>query len=887
MKWLTIDDLDSLAQGAALLGSGGGGEVLSSKLLLESLLAKKKRVALIDVDELTKDDLIAPVAYMGAPLISQERLSCGREFIAIIEEVQKILRKKVTAVMSAEIGGANALSGLIAACLTDLPLLDGDLIGRAFPRLEMSSANVANIKASPLFLCDVLGRVKVFYPKDAKEAEDIGREETINMGSSAAMCLYLMNGEEVKRGVIKNSISKALFSLGNVLTVFEGEIIDIDQRVEGGFLKGTVSIADGKNICVVFYQNENLLVKINGKSVVTTPDIISFLEKETFKIISCDDLRYGQRVKVVTLEAEEIWKNNLSLVGPKAFNFDGENTDYDSKSGRRADPCASDFKRSKQPLLESNRGDAELLKDVDAWEGAGPLFESRSVYMQYKIGVDIGGTNTDAVLVNDKDEVICFCKKTTTSPVEEGFFSVLKELLQKSGCVTYKIKEVRVGTTHAINAILERKNLHKVGLIRIGSNMIDNSMEAGFKWPKDLKEAVLGDVITINGGYECDKKEIFSFSIKEVEIAVERLLKRDVNGIAVVGSFACFYPEQELIVEKIIKEKMRKDQSIEVSLSHKIGGIGFLARENATILNTSLQGVLKKGFQNLKKIMEELNLFCPLFFIQNNGSILEVDTAMQYPILTIGSGPANSFVGAAKLTKMKEAIVIDIGGTSSDIGVICEFAPRRSINCCEIDGVMLNFPMPDIVSCAVGGGSIVDMKRLSIGPRSVGAQLFKKGVSFGGDVLTLTDAAIGVDNLLFSKTISKVDRSDGLKILRLAFSKIEEEVKKVCVKELLVVLVGGGASLFRTILPKGFVMPPLASVANAYGAALAQITHREESVVCLNNRDKVIELLKKKAIKQAINKGARRERVKIVDINITPYYYMPGNLGRVSVTASG
>jgi N-methylhydantoinase A/oxoprolinase/acetone carboxylase beta subunit len=132
------------------------------------------------------------------------------------------------------------------------------------------------------------------------------------------------------------------------------------------------------------------------------------------------------------------------------------------------------------------------------------------------------------------------------------------------------------------------------------------------------------------------------------------------------------------------------------------------------------------------------------FFAQNDGTLMSLDQALRYPVLTIGSGPANSVRGAAFLTGKSDSLVVDVGGTSTDVGVLVNGFPRESSRGVEIGGILTNFRMPDLVTIALGGGTVISPRPggTRLGPGSVGYLLTKEALVFGGDTPTLTDSAV-------------------------------------------------------------------------------------------------------------------------------------------------
>jgi len=504
--------------------------------------------------------------------------------------------------------------------------------------------------------------------------------------------------------------------------------------------------------------------------------------------------------------------------------------------------------------------------------------------MSYTIGVDIGGTNTDAVLLDATQKIVAATKTATTGDITTGFSVALKELLKtiEPGW----IRTLFLGTTHATNAILQRKDLYKVGVIRLaGQN--PESLPPCLDWPKDLKETLYVGVETVGGGYECNGSPISDLCFKELRQAVTVLLQKGAESLAVIGVFSPQNPQQELEAARFIAAAFGGD--LPISLSHAIGGVGFIERENSTILNAALKKVMSTGFKALEGVCHQLGLDCPLFVTQNNGTIIDLAAALEYPVLTISAGPTNSFIGASRLTGLSDALIVDIGGTSTDIGLVKKGFPRRSLNTSDIGGVKLNFPMPDVLSIGLGGGSLIDLDK--IGPESVGKEILTRARCFGGDCFTFTDAAVcygaSIPGALAERTGCSAENA--LKILKIAVDRIEGEI--ACLEgqqDLPVLLVGGGAQLIpKELLEKRYFIPEYANIANAYGAALAEISGVIDQIVSLNQREIVLEKLQQEALKAAIQRGADPENVQIVDLHIIPYHYVPNQMARVIVTAAG
>ncbi len=347
MKQLTIDDLEKLSLGSSILGSGGGGDPSYAVLMAKYFMEEYGPINIITIDELQEEDFVVPLSMMGAPLINMERLPSGREIEILLNCIKSKIRKNPTVLMAAEIGGANVFTPFLIAAKWGLPILDADMIGRAFPELHMSSCYLKNLAAIPAVVVDCLGNSVLIETADAKKLEKMARSITVTMGSSSAVGFYLMKGSEVEGAVIPGTISQAL-NLGNTIIharknkfdpVFEvmktsggeilgrGTLIDVNQVVKDGFLEGSATILCEVGKIHIFYQNEYLLAKNGADVIASTPDLIVLMEENSGTPLLSEALRYGLQVAVIVIEAPAIWQTEagLQLVGPRAFGF---GTDY-------------------------------------------------------------------------------------------------------------------------------------------------------------------------------------------------------------------------------------------------------------------------------------------------------------------------------------------------------------------------------------------------------------------------------------------------------------------------------------------------------------------------------------------------------------------------------
>ena len=514
--------------------------------------------------------------------------------------------------------------------------------------------------------------------------------------------------------------------------------------------------------------------------------------------------------------------------------------------------------------------------------------------MNYRLGIDVGGTNTDAVLLNDTGEVVAAFKNATTTPVLEGIERAVAEVISSSKIDPTLIKDAMLGTTHATNAIVQRKGLSSVGVVRISAPS-GLAIPPFADWPADMVEAIDGHYRIVHGGYEYNGTPITATDRGEIRRAVEELLASGAQALAISGAFSLVNPEQELLAQEIAREL---DAKIPITLSHEIGSIGLIERENAAILNAAIRQLAERAYGSFEDVLSRHRITADLFITQNDGTLMAIEYAKRYPVLTIASGPTNSLRGAAYLSGERNAIVVDVGGTTTDVGVLKNAFPRESGSAVEIGGVRTNFRMPDLISIGLGGGSIIRTdpdNGIKIGPDSVGYRISESARSFGGSTLTATDIALCAGSAVIEGTTPPTDLdSDTISAATERIRALIEEVidkTKTVAGEVVVVAVGGGSILVPETLAGARVVkkPPHFAVANAIGAAIAQVSGAVDGVfdVASRGREAVLAEVKAQAIQNAVNAGAKENTVEVVELEEIPLAYLPSNAVRVRAKAVG
>jgi len=345
---LDRQDVEDLATGAAILGTGGGGDPYLGKLMALSVLEKGMNIEVIPPEDVPDDALIIPSAAMGTPTVLIEKISKGDEVVQAFRRLEKFFGQEVYATMPIEAGGVNSINPLTVGARCGLPVVDADGMGRAFPELQMTTFNIHGVPCSPMTLVDEKGNVVILDAIDNTWAEKVARVVTIRFGGTAWIALYPMNGMDMKQASIPNTLSlardigrsireakatksdpvDATLQITGGFRLFEGKIVDVERKTVAGFARGEATL-EGINDhsgsrMVIQFQNENLVAIRDGRIVCSVPDLISMLDVDTGQPITTEYLRYGYRVVVIGMPASEKWRTPeaLGVVGPRYFGYD-------------------------------------------------------------------------------------------------------------------------------------------------------------------------------------------------------------------------------------------------------------------------------------------------------------------------------------------------------------------------------------------------------------------------------------------------------------------------------------------------------------------------------------------------------------------------------------
>lgn len=515
---------------------------------------------------------------------------------------------------------------------------------------------------------------------------------------------------------------------------------------------------------------------------------------------------------------------------------------------------------------------------------------SGQVMAGLRLGIDVGGTNTDAVILDPTDEVLAIAKVPTSVDATAGIGNAVQAVLAEAGCRPALISHVMIGTTHATNAILERSDLGRVAVVRV-AGPATHMLPPMAVWPDDLRESVEAGSTIIPGGAEMDGSDVHPLDVSPLEAFFGSLDRFD--AVAIVSTFAPVANRHELRTREAVIRLI--GNGVPIVMSSEVGSIGLVERENATILNAALARVAARVTRAVQQAVANRGIDAVTYFAQNDGTLMSLDYVRRLPVLTIGSGPANSIRGAAYLSGCESAIVVDVGGTSADVGVLTSGFPRISALPVDIGGVRTNFRMPDLVTMALGGGSIVRGTERSpiVGPGSVGFRITEVAQVFGGSITTATDAAVAARRCRLGTAPSPVGPDMAASVMDLIGRMIGEAVDRVKLApgDQPLVAVGGGSFLIPDSLPgvSGVIRPRHNEVANAIGAAIASVSGNIDRLYDLagSGREAVLAQARSDAIRQAVLHGADPEGTEVIDLEELILNYLPSSRLRVRAKAAG
>jgi hypothetical protein len=350
-RMIGIQEVDDIALGAAVLGTGGGGDPYIGKLMAQQAIRQYGPVELVSVDEVPDDEWSVSIAMMGAPTVMVEKMPGGDECVQAFNAVQSYLGKPIKYIYSIEAGGINSTIPITLAARLRMPLIDLDGMGRAFPEIQMVTHNLFGITATPFTMADEKGNSAVLATIDNRWMETFARSIAVNMGATAHIACYASSGAQQKEAAVHGTMSlaetigkairearaahtnpiEAIQRVTNGFVIFHGKLTDVQRRTVAGFARGEALLegigADAGSTMKIQFQNENLMAEKDGTIIASVPDLITMVEEDTGEPITTEQLRYGFRVMVMGMPCHRHWRTEaaLKVVGPRYFGYE---TDY-------------------------------------------------------------------------------------------------------------------------------------------------------------------------------------------------------------------------------------------------------------------------------------------------------------------------------------------------------------------------------------------------------------------------------------------------------------------------------------------------------------------------------------------------------------------------------
>jgi uncharacterized protein len=343
--------IEDLVVGTTILGTGGGGSPQVGREVLESDLKAGRRLRIVNLDEISDESLLVSPYYIGsvAPDVRpSKKVTIADPFALALESVERYFGRKVAATAATELGGGNTAAALHVASQLGIPMVDGDLLGRAGPELHQSTTHVFGASMAPSVVVSETGNV-VFIERyaDIDDYESLARYVAVLAGGHAAVIDTPLTKSTASKILIKDTISRSIAvgkavrqalqdrhdpvdAVRNILggwLLFRGTVEKYEWRNERGFLFGDVTLSGNKEwqgqSLRSWIKNEHIFAWLGSKPIVMPPDLIMFLDHSGHGITN-DALKSGLEVSVVAAKAPEVWRTakGLEFFGPKRFGFD-------------------------------------------------------------------------------------------------------------------------------------------------------------------------------------------------------------------------------------------------------------------------------------------------------------------------------------------------------------------------------------------------------------------------------------------------------------------------------------------------------------------------------------------------------------------------------------
>ena len=502
-----------------------------------------------------------------------------------------------------------------------------------------------------------------------------------------------------------------------------------------------------------------------------------------------------------------------------------------------------------------------------------------------RLAITAGDTNLDAVALDARDRIVARVKMPRGRDADGDLYAAVRHVARTGGVRAARISRVMLGSRAPLEAVVARRDLCRTAVVRIGAPLTA-AVPPLSTWPADLREAVSAGEAIIGGGARFDGDAGAPLDTDALAAFLAGIAG-DAQTVAVTSVFSPVAPEHELAAADVARREL--GAAIPISLSHEIGSLGLLDRENATVLNAALVGVAAQLAAVLRRALERHRIDAELFFGQNDGTVMALEPALRFPVLMIGSGPASAMRGAAWLSGVNGGAVVDVGGARADIGILVNGFPREAPAPIRVAGVRTSFRTPDVISLPFGGGTVV-----APGTMIAGSVLGEQALVFGGETATLIDAAVAAGRVVLgSRALTLRQRRTLAGALAPVDAQLADAVDRIkgAPHDVALVAVGGASGLVPSDLPgvDEVIVPGDGDVAGAVGLAIAPAGGQADRIFRNRpaDRDHAIAAAREEALARAIHAGADPDRVEVVAVNEVPLAYMHDPAIRIRVKAAG
>lgn len=447
---------------------------------------------------------------------------------------------------------------------------------------------------------------------------------------------------------------------------------------------------------------------------------------------------------------------------------------------------------------------------------------------ELRLGIDIAGTCAEAAVLDERDRVIASADDDRADGGERSLRAVLRAVLADHELDPRLITRAVLGSNAALDAIEHRRGLRRVAVLRIGSPLT-LAIPPLVTWPQRLREAASAGEAVVGGGAEYDGRMISALD-REAIVRFITKVAETTDAVAVTSVFSPVAPDHELEAAEIIQREL--GASMPVSLSHEIGTMGLLERENATVLSATLLGVVERLLESFDEILRGRLIDAEPFLAQGDGTVMTPEHALRFPVYMLGGGPASAIRGGAWLSGVTDGVTLEVGRGSAIVGALVNGRPYERPTPTEIGGIRAYFRLPELATLPLGVDGVAD------------------------DAL--------------AAALDGARRGQPLPML---------------------VVVGSGAAavaehceaIGETIIPRE------GSVARAIGLVIAPAGGQADRVCAdrANVRATTIESARADAIARAIHAGADPARVQVVEVDEIPLAYLLDAPIRISVRAVG